>query len=91
LLKHPCKILLFGLKIGKGTQEWKDACIILRLLAMMFKTRVKTQFASKLYTKMKFSYVMDDNKFYTCLLNCHSMGQIWVMAQEITHIVIVVK
>ncbi len=58
---------------------------------MMFKTRVKTQFASKLYTKMKFSYVMDDNKFYTCLLNCHSMGQIWVMAQEITHIVIVVK
>ncbi len=54
---------------------------------MMFKTRVETRFASKLYTKMKFSYVMDDNKFYTCLLNCHSMGQTWVMAQEITHIV----
>ncbi len=67
-------------KSRKGKQKWKDSCSIARLLVKMFKILMKTKFVSnfilfqdscfkKLFDiEMKFSYIMDGNKFYNCPL-----------------------
>jgi hypothetical protein len=36
------KIITWLKKSRKGTQEWKDSCVIARLLARRFKTPMKT-------------------------------------------------
>jgi hypothetical protein len=36
------KIITWTKKYRKGTQKWKDSCVITRLLARRFKTPMKT-------------------------------------------------